>query len=420
MLVRYVDSTSRAFDQTLLGWLLRELPTASYFAAATGYFYANILDWVEPQLDSLLRRGGKACLAIGSNQGQTSREDLERLFALLEPHLGAETALFVVHIPGGLFHPKTYFVSGPSHAAAFVGSANLTSASGTRNVEAAVTLEGGALEPPLDAISVALSSTSLAALANAFRVGSAADLATLEAMGAIGVPRPVTPTGTGGTVGASERARQRLGVFPAATRVLGVPAPTARRRGTRAAVAPPPGTLLPPVIAAGAIVAFVFSPNDLKQTGTREFSVPESVRTWAGGVLGGPVRAGQGDLLHVNVLARLASAPNTVVGTPGLVRIWSAGATGGTHQDVRMVVGSTVRTELEDLSVILYGTGLHGGDIGVLQLPVDPTAEPVRLTVYRPGDADFAALDGVCARMGRQQKRQSILGPTPAIARWPY
>jgi HKD family nuclease len=418
MLVRYVDSASRAFDQTLLSWLMNELPTATEFLAASGYFEATVLDWIEPDLLALLGRGGTAFITVGSNQGLTSADDLDRLFRIVEPHRAMGSGLAVVHIPGGLFHPKTYFAARPGRATAFVGSPNLTAASGVVNVEAAVILESETLEPPLDVIRDALTRTTVCALANAFEICSVPDIRELQAMGAVGVPRPpaVTRSARGGATAAALR---RLARFPAATRVGGIPPPTARRPGLRH-VAPAAPVIVPPAVPAHTTVAFVFAPNDLKVTGTREFSVPAGVRGWAASVLGAPVVAGQGDLMHFNLLARLAAAPNTVAASPELVRLWSAGASGGTHQDVRMVIGSAVRQELEDTSMLVHGAGLEGQDVGVLELPADPTREPVRLTIYRPRDPEFAVLDGMCVRGPGTQKRQAIVTGTPAITPWPY
>jgi hypothetical protein len=168
-------------------------------------------------------------------------------------------------------------------------------------------------------------------------------------------------------------------------------------------------------------VVFVFSANDLKQTGTREFSVPEAVRTWAAGVLGAPIRVGQGDLVHTVVLGRLAAAPNTVFETAEPVRLWSAGGSGGTHQDVRLVLGTRLRGDLEELAVDVHGEGLQRGDIGVLELPPDPVVEPLRLTVFRPADPGFPTLDRMAVRTPPQQKRQAVLsGALPALPPWPY
>jgi hypothetical protein len=201
--------------------------------------------------------------------------------------------------------------------------------------------------------------------------------------------------------------------------VAGVPVPSTRR-GTVRPRPTPPAAVTAIAAPAARVIVFVFSPNDLKQTGTREFSVPEGVRTWASAVIGAPVVAGLGDLMHFELRTRMAAAPNSVITAPDPVRLWSAGATGGTHSDVRMVLGTHVRSALEDLSTVLHGSGLAGGDIGVLELPLDPTLEPVRLTVYKPGDPEFAALDALSVRTGRQQKRQADLPTLAALPPWPY
>lgn len=388
-------------------------------SVASGYYDGAILDWIGPEIETLLRSGGEAHFVIGSNRGETAREDLKRLLDILAV-APARTSLFVAYYPDAVYHPKVYLVEGPGRVAALVGSPNLTAAAGTRNIETAIALESTVREPPLDSIAVALESARTAPSQNVYRIASERDLDDLARMGVIGVPRPIR-SGTGGRGGpaAPAAAARRRYRFPSIGRIVGIPSPTARPP-SRIVRPSAPAPLIPPPAAAGSIVVFVFSTNDLKMTGTREFSVPVGVRAWAASVLGAPIRPGQGNLMHVNILGRLAAAPNSVVETPEPVRMWSAGASGGTHQDVRLVLGSHLRAELEDLSVLLYGSGLAGNDIGVLELPPDPRVEPLRLTIYRPDDRDYAALQRMVRRVGRQQKPQRVVGTLTALPPWPY
>jgi HKD family nuclease len=414
--IRYVDSATRAHGETLLAWLLKELPSAQQFLVASGYFDATVLDWVEPEIAALLSRGGEAHFTIGSNQGQTQREDLERLLALVASS-PSKASLFVVHIPDALFHHKTYFVSGPGRISALVGSPNFTAASGTRNFEAAVIIDADSPVPPLDAIEASLRPAAVASWVNAYQVNGLRDLDALARMGAINVQRPPLQRGPGTPATVAARARRRRTRFPPSAGIAGTPHPTARprpivkARAKRASVAPPTGKTF---------VIFIFARNDLKLTGTGEFSVPAGVKDWAGRVLGTPVTLGQGEFMRINLLARLAASPNAVIAAPEPVRLWSPGRSGGTHQDVRLVLGNAIRSTLVEESTLLYGTRPEGGDVGVLELPDDPRVEPLRLTIYRPLDRDHARLERMTSRTGRQRKRQAVLSALSLVPAWPY
>ena len=124
--------------------------------------------------------------------------------------------------------------------------------------------------------------------------------------------------------------------------------------------------------------------------------------------------------MHVNLRARLAATPNDVEDAPEQVRLWSAGASGGTHPDVRLVLGTYLRTSLENQATALVGYGLSEGDLGVIELPSDPRSEPLRLTIYREGDPDYVALDAMAVRVGRQQKRQAVVSSLGILPPWPF
>ena len=118
--VRYLDPTTRTFDESVLGWLLTEIPSASTVRLATGYFEASVLDWLEEPLEALQQRGGSVQALIGSNGGQTGRADLERLLNVLASGPGG--TLHVEYAEGGIFHPKVFTVESPTRAAAVIGS----------------------------------------------------------------------------------------------------------------------------------------------------------------------------------------------------------------------------------------------------------------------------------------------------------
>jgi hypothetical protein len=422
VIVRYLDSRSRMYEDTILGWLLQELPGAHTALISTGYFDAAILDWVEPSIRAILVGGGEVHFIVGSNRGQASIQDLGRLLSLVQQAPGQST-LFVIHLPDALYHPKTYFVERAGRSTALVGSPNFTVAAATRHFETALVVESDHREPPLDIIAASLYPAQTAALANAYQVANYDDLERLANIGVITKERPA-PAIAPRTVTGVQRAAARRARFPATGLINGTPAPTARPAGVVVpSAAPPPGAppqLPPAALPLPAIVVFEFANNDLKETGTREFSVPAGVRDWVALILGGPIAQGQGDLMHVNLYARLAAAPNAVFVSPDQVRLWASGASGGTHFDVRFVIGNYIKQELNRESNLLFGNSPGDGDIGVLELPANPVNQPVRLTVFRQADQQYAVLNGMIGLIGRQKKRQAVLAALPQLPPWPY
>jgi NgoFVII-like restriction endonuclease len=398
---------------------MEQVQDADVLLVNSGYFDPTILDWLEGRVAALIARGGEAHFAIGSNSGQTARAGLERLLELVAPGMPARASISVIYVPGSIYHPKIYFARRKDWVCALIGSPNFTVASSTVNIEAAIVLEAETNESPLDAIEAASRPAAILALPNAYSIGTSRDLDLLANMGVIDLPR--VPAPRAGRPATRHAARlRRLARFPSGTAIIGTPAAVSRRP---AVVVPPPATVGPSIRPGGpaaSIVIFVFSPNDLKLTGTRELSVPEGVRAWAAGVLGAPISVGQGTLMEVELWARLGWTPNAVETSPERVRLWSAGASGGTHGDVRFGMGTYLRAALEDQSIAQYGDGLQGGDIGILELPADPVRSPIRLTIFRPPDPEFSILDGMAVRTGRQQKRQAVVTTLPLLPPWPY
>lgn len=416
--VRYLDPTSRTFDDSVLGWLLAELPAASHLRLATGYFESSVLDWLEEPLEALLARGGSVQALIGSNGGQTGRADLERLSEVLSRSPGG--SLHVEYAEGGIFHPKVFVVEGPTRSAAVVGSANLTANGSLVNVEAGVVLESDEPGPPAEApIDAVIASLDPDARPDAFCIASADDLDRLEKLGIIGRLVKTSPANVTQAQADRQRDRRRQAGVRTRPGVAGIPARTRRRApGTRRATAaaiPPPADLATP----GDFYGVRFAPADLKTTGTREFSVSKSMRDWAEAVLGRQLVAGEGTLFSVVIEGRLAAAPMSIASTIESVRIWAAGGSGGTHADVRMVLGNRLRTELEDEAVRLTGLPVPGGAIGVFQLPDDPQAEPAHLTVFLPTDPGFTSVEALLGQTGREQKPHFRVATLPQLPVWP-
>ena len=105
--------------------------------------------------------------------------------------------------------------------------------------------------------------------------------------------------------------------------------------------------------------------------------------------------------------------------TPEPVRIWAAGSSGGTHQDVRLVLGSRLKTALDDEAVQVTGLPMPPESIGVFELPDNPRLQPVRLTVFLPSDADYAPVEALLTRSGREQKKHFRVASLVQIPPWP-
>lgn len=411
--IRYLDPTARSFDESLLGWLLSELPTASSLRIATGYFEGSVLDWLEEPLESLLARGGSVQALIGSNGGQTDRTDLERLRNLLARD--TNSTLHVEYAEGGIFHPKVFVVANPMRVAAHIGSANLTANGSIVNVEAGVVLETDQPGPPPEApLNTVIASIDPAPRPDVFSIGNSGDLDRLEQIGIIGRIAKSSPSNVSQRQADRERARRQRAGVRTRPGVSGIP-PRTRR------AVPGGPTLVPavPHVATGDLYGLRFAPNDLKATGTRELSVSSSMRAWAEGVLGRTLAPGEGTLYHMVIEGRLAASPMSTTRTLEPVRIWAAGGSGGTHSDLRLVLGNRLRAELEEEAIRLTGLPVPGGSIGVFELPADPQNVPARLTVFLPNDPDFPAVAALLNRSGRERKPHFRVASLAQMPPWP-
>ena len=415
--VRYLDPTTRTFDESVLGWLLKELPDASALRFATGYFEASVLDWLEEPLEALLQRGGSVQALIGSNGGQTGRADLERLLSVLA--CGHGSTLHVEYADGGIFHPKVFVVESPTRTAAVIGSANLTANGSLVNVEAGVLLEtdqpGPPPESPIDAV---IASIDPAPRADVSSIADANDLDELEKLGIIGRVVKTAPANVTQTQADRQREGRRRAGVRTRPGVTGIP-PRTRRRATAPTSTTAPAAATTALAPTGEFYGLRFAPNDLKTTGTREFSVSRSIRDWAEGVLGRPLVSGEGTLFSFVIEGRLAASPMSIASSVEPVRLWAAGGSGGTHADVRLVLGNKLRTELEDEAIRLTGLPIPGGAIGVFQLPDDPDTDPARLTVFLPTDASYASVESLLGRTGREQKLHFRVASLPQLPPWP-
>jgi HKD family nuclease len=416
----YLDPTSRRFDATLLGWLMNELPVSTAFRFATAYFDASVLDWLAEPLEHLLANGGTVQAGIGSNGGGASPADLRRLSQVLRTGPGG--SLHVEYAEGGIFHPKVFVVESPDRVAAVVGSANLTANGSLVNVEAGVVLEtdepGPPAEAPLDAV---IASIGPAPMQDVFPINDDDDVAKLEDLGIVGRAVKTAPADITQTKADRQRQGRRAAGVRVRPGVADIPArqrhASAGRSGAgRSRAAGPSQQPQPPY---GDYFGVRFTRNDLKTTGTREFSVSASMRVWVEQILGRPIVPGERDLLSIVIEGRLASAPLSIHSTLDPVRIWAAGGSGGTHADVRMVIGNRLREALDAEAIRLTGLGIPEGSIGVFRLPRQLQLGPAQLTVFLPSDPPFPGVEALLGRSGREQKFHFRETTISSLLRWP-
>lgn len=142
--MRYLDTGSRDPDQALGAWL--ESITADELVAAvrwqSGFFGAQALGYFIPTFQRLATADGTLRLLVGSNDGTTSRRDVEVLLEFAGPARKG-CCIGVVAFDNAYYHPKTlHFTRSDGSEAAYIGSANLTrSGVASLHVEAGLLLD---------------------------------------------------------------------------------------------------------------------------------------------------------------------------------------------------------------------------------------------------------------------------------------
>lgn len=140
--MQYFDSGTRAPSQALATWLqdaARE--DIAELRVQTGYFSLDGVGLLIPALEQAAKNDRPTKVLIGSNDGCTLHSDIADLVQIMGiPRSNGQ--LGIVSFGGAYFHPKTYHVRRQDGTeAAFVGSANLTSAGLALNVEAGIALD---------------------------------------------------------------------------------------------------------------------------------------------------------------------------------------------------------------------------------------------------------------------------------------
>jgi len=250
--LRYIDSGDRDPASALGSWFqsLLQVGDVSAVRWQTGFFTADGLGHLVPTLDRLRSVDGTVNAVIGSNNGDTLTSDIERVTALIGvPRTNAR--LGIASFSGAFFHPKVYhFSRSDGSQAAYVGSANLTSAGvGSLHVEAGVLLDTRVGDPPqaLQQIADSIDRWFRAPIsAGLTEVGSALVLPHLQATGILAAQathRSQNHAGASGIIGGTRPRLQPLIVVPPLpSAVLSAVVPTPPVTGGRGGQPAPGGT----------------------------------------------------------------------------------------------------------------------------------------------------------------------------------
>ena len=314
--MRYADTASRRFNDTVHAWLAGILPSATAFACQSGYYRYEALERFSADVERMLQSGGRFDLVIGANEDRLSGPDLEKTLDLVGAYVPENASFTLVGASNGLFHPKVYYVElgdGTRHAA--IGSANFTGSGIGHNIEACLLLEDSVDDPStLDAARDAIYAWRKKAAAGSpdARAVTPEYIQQLEAERIV-EPIPVPPTRSGGASTKTGRSS-----FPALKRIPGVPKPKARPAPEK----PAPGVKLggaPLALPANAVgIVKRLSPRtDVKgfvgTSGTPYISLPPAEADLANRLPMKPYGRNQEPRVDVKIEARLLEVVRQVV-----------------------------------------------------------------------------------------------------------
>lgn len=371
--MRYADTASRQLVDTVHAWLAGLLPTAQAFACQTGYYRFDALDQFSPDIEKVLKSGGRLDLVIGANEERLSGPDLEKTLELLGPYVPGGASFTLVGANNGLFHPKVYYVElvdGSRHAA--VGSANFTGSGIGHNIEACLLLDDtiddpSALDAARDAVHAWRNKASAAS--------SDARAVTTEYIQELEAERVIEPVPTRLARDTSGLTKTGRSSFPALKRISGVPKPRSRAVPTKTT----PGVKLGsapvafPTNAVG-IVKRLSARTDVKGfvggPGTPYIALPPNETDLANRLPMKPYGKRGEPRLDVFVEARLLEAVQEVVtsGTDSTnITYVGMGATRGSNVDLRF---NTQHAVIDGLRYIAAQHGLtlpKGGDFVTIE-----------------------------------------------------
>lgn len=255
--MRYIDTGARDPAHALGTWLGASVLQDHSIVALrwqTGFFGADALGYFAPLMSRLRGVDGILHVLVGSNDGMTTRADMETLLqAAGQPR--QQQRIGVVHFENAYFHPKTvHLFREDGSAAAYIGSGNLTGSGITSlHIEAGVLLDtlDGDDDGVLGAVAAAIDSWFEPPREGLNLVATTRDLDLLVRTGILEVPPPAVllpTTGASRAAGTGSKPRLRPLLAPPA-----LPAGILALAGSRGAATPVTDVLstpLPPPAAA--------------------------------------------------------------------------------------------------------------------------------------------------------------------------
>lgn len=142
-MAEYIDSSDEQRTQYVRSWLETNLNgSVKSFRTQSGYFRYNGIKPFEDTLKTIVRADGIVRFVLGSNDGDLYDDDLRDTLQIIQE--GHNTSLTVIRLIGARFHPKCYHIKREDDTeTAIVGSANLTVAGVSRNIEACIVFDTG-------------------------------------------------------------------------------------------------------------------------------------------------------------------------------------------------------------------------------------------------------------------------------------
>ena len=137
-MAEYIDSSDEQRSQYVRNWLESNLGgSAKAFRTQSAYFRYNAIEQFKDALKAIARTDGVVRFVLGANDGDLYEDDLTDTLQIVQE--GPNTSLTVIRLIGARFHPKCYHIEREDGTeTAIVGSANLTVAGVSRNIEACV------------------------------------------------------------------------------------------------------------------------------------------------------------------------------------------------------------------------------------------------------------------------------------------
>jgi NgoFVII restriction endonuclease N-terminal PLD domain len=195
--VQYIDTASRDPRGTLGAWLDAHVVRDSSVNALrwqTGFFGAGSLGYFAALMTRLRASDRVLHVLVGSNDGATTRSDLETLLVLAGPPRKNQR-IGIVSFENAYFHSKTiHLAREDDSSAAYVGSANLTGSGVTSlHVEAGIVLDTRKGDDPnvLAEIAAAVDWWFQGPRQGLNQITAPTDLDGLVSTGVLNVPRPV-------------------------------------------------------------------------------------------------------------------------------------------------------------------------------------------------------------------------------------